>query len=775
MISDRLMPEHQPGRLRGVAAAALGALAFAALFVAAYAWHPMITIGMDRDPPPGVSGLYPIEHADGRTYAWTHPHVDISLPGLDRGVAWRWTARAILWRPPGVPLPTVRVAADGVVVFERTLRQDFEPLDVTLPERVGRNGLTLTIETVPSFVPGPSDSRELGIALESMSFEPVDGVPLPPRQALAGGACAVLMLGLAWTAMGLPPLWVLVAAISTAAGQAWAITHGVGAYTPYPWHLAALATGIGMGTWIVVRSIEAFRREPMSLTARGVAAFSALVCYSKLLVLVHPGMSIGDGVFHAHRFEDVLSGHLYFTSLAPGNYSFPYPVFLYVFAAPFSFFAHDTLARVALLRIVVTAADAAAGALLYWMLVRTAASRMTAAGAVVWYHLVPMTGWIMTWGNLTNAFGQTLFVASLAVVVALPVEWRERRTVAILAVLASAALLSHPSTCAILTIVLGVTTTLYAWQGSAKLRSAAVGVGVATIVAGVAAFVLYYAWFPALYVRELGRAAAESGTRIAETSPGSSISDRIASIPNMAGSYLGWPALVAAAAGAWRVRRVQRQSASGMAARRLGRNVYRVPGVWHRDADPDADALRRVSRCGDRRGVWLELGMAGTPAAPDRRRGRHGHRRLDWRRMVDRDARVMRALVRLLTLEPFERHPGRVIVTLGLVFAMVYVSALTVFPHAHGRIVDGDTIQYYAYLRSLAIDHDLDFRQRLPASLRAGERQRRRRQHLADIDDADGTPAESDVHRSGDVVGAVFLRDVPGAAAAPPVRRDGAA
>ena len=69
----------------------------------------------------------------------------------------------------------------------------------------------------------------------------------------------------------------------------------------------------------------------------------------------------------------------------------------------------------------------------------------------------------------------------------------------------------------------------------------------------------------------------------------------------------------------------------------------------------------------------------------------------------------MRGFLRLLTLEPFERHPGRVIVTLGLLFATAYVSALTVFPRSHGRIVDGDTIQYYAYLRSLAIDHDLDF------------------------------------------------------------------
>lgn len=63
----------------------------------------------------------------------------------------------------------------------------------------------------------------------------------------------------------------------------------------------------------------------------------------------------------------------------------------------------------------------------------------------------------------------------------------------------------------------------------------------------------------------------------------------------------------------------------------------------------------------------------------------------------------------LLTLEPFERHPGRVFAVIGLVFAIAYVTALTAFPRNQGRIINGDSIQYYAYLRSLIIDRDVDF------------------------------------------------------------------
>ena len=90
--------------------------------------------------------------------------------------------------------------------------------------------------------------------------------------------------------------------------------------------LAGLSIGRGQPT----------RRQPLRNTARFVAAFSAGALFLKLLVLLHPDMPIGDAMFHAHRFQGVLGGNLYFTSIAPGSYSFPYPPGLYVFAAPFA-------------------------------------------------------------------------------------------------------------------------------------------------------------------------------------------------------------------------------------------------------------------------------------------------------------------------------------------------------------------------------------------------------------------------------------------------------
>ena len=57
-----------------------------------------------------------------------------------------------------------------------------------------------------------------------------------------------------------------------------------------------------------------------------------------------------------------------------------------------------------------------------------------------------------------------------------------------------------------------------------------------------------------------------------------------------------------------------------------------------------------------------------------------------------------------------ESHPCRVLTCVGLLFALLYVSSHTFFPRDHGRIINGDAIQYYAHLRSLAVDGDLDFR-----------------------------------------------------------------
>ena len=80
-------------------------------------------------------------------------------------------------------------------------------------------------------------------------------------------------------------------------------------------------------------------------------------------------------------------------------------------------------------------------------------------------------------------------------------------------------------------------------------------------------------------------------------------------------------------------------------------------------------------------------------------------RSLSQRRLADETHRMMMSK----TLELLERRPYVVIVTIGIIFSLAYLAAMTLFPRAHGRIIDGDGIQYYAYVRSMVFDADFSF------------------------------------------------------------------
>ncbi|MBF6216490.1 hypothetical protein IU487_36585, partial [Nocardia puris] len=82
-----------------------------------------------------------------------------------------------------------------------------------------------------------------------------------------------------------------------------------------------------------------------------------------------------------------MAGRYYFTQVMPGGVEFPYAIGLYVFAAPWSWLTND---HVTLLRVVVIAAEAGAGALLYAMIARSCGDGRAGALAVALYSLVPL-------------------------------------------------------------------------------------------------------------------------------------------------------------------------------------------------------------------------------------------------------------------------------------------------------------------------------------------------------------------------------------------------
>ena len=63
----------------------------------------------------------------------------------------------------------------------------------------------------------------------------------------------------------------------------------------------------------------------------------------------------------------------------------------------------------------------------------------------------------------------------------------------------------------------------------------------------------------------------------------------------------------------------------------------------------------------------------------------------------------------LLNLQRLEQRPIRTIIVIAAVLAFAYILAMTSSLGWNDQIMNGDAIQYYAYLRSLVFDRDVDF------------------------------------------------------------------
>jgi hypothetical protein len=573
--------------LRSIATAMLGALLGAALLVIAYAWGPDLTVAMDIDPPPIVHGLYPVERSpDGLTFAWSHDQIRVMLPGLDRQHAWEFKLRFGTPRPvppaPGAPaaLPNVTFAVDGVNLKTVRGTHAFQDVAITLPIVTGeKRGAAITVQVSDTFVPGPGDTRQLGMMVDELRIvRPAQGVPIIPRQAIAAAAVGGAIFGGLFGLIGLTAGSATLAVTALGIGQAVVVARGAAPYTRYIRDIPEIAAYVAIGTVIVVWIIERVRNQRLRNTARFVAAFSSAALFLKLLVLLHPHMPIGDALFQAHRFEWVRDGKWLFTSIAPGGYQFPYAIGLYVAALPFDEYVRGTFGFMALLRILVAVMDTAAGVLLYPLIVgslsdavdpaerpqgiagpgRAPDIRLAGAVAVGLFHLVPLNFQVQTVGNLTNAFGQSLFAISLALIVLLP---RISITAAAplryaawagLIVVASFAMMSHTSTFAIaIPVMLLAGLLLWMFGATSDERTRGRAVLIVTAIAAVVAVLLYYRHFGEVYASMFTRITGEIGKPAELSDPGGrSIAQRALIVPYYLNEYYGWPALVLAGVGA---------------------------------------------------------------------------------------------------------------------------------------------------------------------------------------------------------------------------------
>ncbi len=533
---------------RAAAAALLAGLlgaVFAALF---YAWHPDLDIEFDRDLPRNAAGIYPAERDDatGLTFAWTGADAVIRLPGLDRNTPWTLDMRLRGGRADGSN-PQLTILADGVAVSTEASALDWTSMHVVIPPRPERRGLTLGLRPSATFVP-PGDPRPLGVVLDRLTLRP-SRIVLVPRPALVATSLSAAALGGAIALVGVTAGSAIGGAVLLSAGAAAVIVRGFGPFTPYTDVVVRLAFWIALIVAVAALAAQPWRRQPLRNTARFAVAFSVGALFLKLLVLLHPDMPIGDAMFHAHRFQAVLAGNLYFTSIAPGGYAFPYPPGLYVFAAAFAGLVRRGAADVTLLRLVTASIDAVAGLLLYRIVDSAWHNRLAAAMSVAIYHLVPVDLAVLTTGNLTNAFAQSVSVGALGLMSAAAVASRRLAVGSALAVTLAVAYLSHTGTLAILFTATVITAAFYFVRGGPAGRRAAGVVLGATVVAAVASVLIYYAHFMDTYRAEFARIGHETATAAADAG-GRSIGDRLRSVPYSIDLLIGAPILLFALLGA---------------------------------------------------------------------------------------------------------------------------------------------------------------------------------------------------------------------------------
>lgn len=588
-----MLTELMRASARAAAVAVVGALAGVICVVGAFIWRPAVTLDMDRELPPNLSGVYGPER-DGRlTFAWTSGDAALTLPGIDRRVPWECTVRFRGGRA-SPPQPVVDLAVDGITLASRVATNDYEDLSVMAPLR-DRPGLVLSIRAAPTVVPGPHDPRPLGVQLDRLTCRPAqDATALPPRRAMTRAMLAAAAFAAALALIGITLASAIGAALLVAAAQAFPLTAETAPYGPYVDHVLRLSAWIAFLMVLVTQALQRAAGQRLRQTARFVLAFSAIVLYLKLAGLLHPSKTVVDTLFQAHRLEWVLAGRYFFTQPMPGGVTFPYAIGLYVFSAPWSLLTRDYMT---LLRVVVCAVDALAGAMLYLTIVRTRGDRLAGAIAAALFGIAPLSFWFTGNGNLTNAFAQAVAAIAVAAATILPLRPGHIRQFVLLTVVTGFAFLSHVATFALLAFTLCALAALFVARGGPALRAPALRIAAATILAAVVSVALYYGHFGEVYKRAWRVRADAPAAAQPAPSPGGAAARprtappfhiRAANALDLTRKSLGWPMLLLTVMGVpfvWGRGRGRDRLAAAVAAWTLAYAVFFAVGVMRVGAD----------------------------------------------------------------------------------------------------------------------------------------------------------------------------------------------
>ena len=566
---------------RALLAGIVGALAAALSLVAAYFMHPGLEYEMDRPLPSIIAGMHDNERDPQGTFAWTSGHVVADIPGLDRQVSWSCTLRFRGSPHNGQAIPVVAVEVDGQPAWRMEAPADYLDVGILLPPTTNTVGAQVSITVDPTFVPGGGDPRTLGVQVDRFVCRPSSPLVRPPSNALSEAALATGIFAAGLALIGLSLSSAMVAAAAIGLGQTVMLAIGSGMYGAYAGRLPWLALCVVFPAFVIARSAEIVRRQALSSSARFVIAAAAAIMYLKLAGLLHPAKPLIDATFHAHRLEWVaIQGRYFFVQPMPDGVTFPYAIGLYLFAAPWMWLTSD---HVALIRTVTVGADVIAGALLYPVLVAAWNDRRTAALATVLYQLPPLPLAVLANANLTNIFGESMALATIMAAVAWTLDPKRYGTLLGLAAITTWALCSHVSTVTTLSMTLAMLAALYWWRGDLPRRRAAYAIAIATALAIVIAWVVYYSHFMDTYRTAYAQMFVPKGAPTTVDVKGNmDTAGRVRDMVLQFSTAYGSPMLLLAAGGVWSLarRRVRDRLTSALIAWAVVWIVFSVSTVF---------------------------------------------------------------------------------------------------------------------------------------------------------------------------------------------------
>lgn len=363
--------------------------------------------------PAGFYGAE-LDGATGNSYSWSQASAELRFPQLNRARAHRVTLTLRSGRPATVAAATLAVAVDGQLRLKEPVADGPAQIVFEIPRR-DDPGATVALAIDPAYQPGGPDPRALGVIVDAVRLEPVNGPFAVTTRVLLLAAVAMFAAALGIRLTGASGWLSLAAMVVVAAGIDWLLLKDAAFIGDY----AARLARIGGGATLAGATIGLARLRWHSLGgASGWAEAGALilaVSVVKLGVFWHPGAIVGDGIFQVHRAQVVHGGQYIFTSVTPKPFfEFPYPVALYVFAQPFWTLFPAEIDLLRLLRAVTIVADGLVGFALYGALVRQWGDRAAGLWAATLWPLARAPMEALSNANLTNLFGQSAFGVALA-------------------------------------------------------------------------------------------------------------------------------------------------------------------------------------------------------------------------------------------------------------------------------------------------------------------------------------------------------------------------